>query len=149
MTPQPMEHGVGARAEIDQLIASFFELFGNRGGRRPDLGRIRELFVPEGVLARCVGSIPEVSGLEDFIAPREELLSSGTLTEFEEVEISETTQVLGHLAHRLSRYRKRGILRGTAFVTRGVKSFQLLETPGGWRILSVTWDDEREGFSLD
>ena len=144
-----MEHGVGDTAEIDQLIASFFELFGNRGGRRPDLGRIRELLVPEGVLARCVTSIPEVSGLEDFIGPREELLSSGTLTDFEEVEISHHTQVWGHLAHRLSRYQKSGSLRGTAFVTRGIKSFQLVETPGGWRILSMTWDDEREGFSLD
>ena len=139
---------VEAGAEIDQLIASFFGLFNNREGHRPDLAGVRELFVPEGLIAKCVNSTPEISTLENFIAPRQKLLSGGTLTDFEEVETAETTQVLGHIAHRLSTYRKSGVLQGTPFVTRGVKSFQLLETPAGWRILSVTWDDEREDFSI-
>jgi ribosomal-protein-serine acetyltransferase len=137
---------IDARAEIDRLIASFFGLFNNRGGRRPDLARARELFVREGVIAKCVASTPEISTLEDFIAPRQELLTSGTLTDFEEVETSATTEIHGHIAHRVSNYRKSGVLEGTPFVTRGVKNFQLLETPSGWRILSMTWDDEREGF---
>lgn len=137
-----------ANAEIEQLIASFFGLFNNRGGRRADLARIHELFVPEGRIAKCVASTPEISNLEDFIAPRRELLSSGTLTDFEEVETSETTHVFGHIAHRLSTYQKRGVLEGTLFVTRGIKSFQLIHTADGWRILSMTWDDEREGFQL-
>ena len=137
-----MEGRAEAGAEIDQLIASFFGLFNNRGGSRPDLAGARKLFVPESVIAKCVASNPEISTLEEFIAPRQELLSSGTLTDFEEVEISATTQMFGHIAHRLSTYEKRGVLEGTPFVTRGVKSFQLVETPAGWRILSVTWDDE-------
>ena len=144
-----MEGRAEAKEEIDQLIATFFGLFNNRGGSPPDLARVRELFVREGLIAKCVASTPEISTLEDFIAPRRELLSSGTLTDFEEVETSETTQVFGHIAHRLSIYQKSGVLRGTPFVTRGVKSFQLLETPAGWRILSMTWDDEREGFQLE
>ena len=144
-----MERHAEAKEQIDQLIASFFDLFNNRGGRRPDLAGVRELFVREGLIAKCVASTPEVTTLEDFIAPRRELLSSGTLTEFEEVETSETTQVFGHIAHRLSHYRKSGVHQGTPFVTKGVKSFQLLETPEGWRILSMTWDDEREGFQLE
>ena len=144
-----MEGRAKANAEIDQLIASFFGLFNNRGGSRPDLARARELFVREGLIAKCVASPPEISTLEDFIAPRQELLSSGTLTDFEEVETSQTTQVFGHIAHRLSTYQKSGVLQGTPFVTRGIKSFQLLETPAGWRILSMTWDDEREDFQLE
>lgn len=133
-----------ATVEIDRLVAWFFRLFNNRGGRPPDLSRIHELFVPEGVIAKCVDSAPEISTLDNFIAPRRELLSGGSLTEFEEVELSATTQVFGHIAHRLSTYQKSGVLQGTRFVTRGVKSFQFLETPPGWRILSVTWDDERD-----
>jgi ribosomal-protein-serine acetyltransferase len=144
-----MEGRAEARAEIDQLIASFFGLFNNRGGQGPDVGRVRDLFVTEGLIARCVDSTPEIFSLETFIAPRQEMLSNGTLTEFEEVETSGTTHVLGHIAHRLSTYRKSGVLQGTPFATRGVKSFQLLETPSGWRILSMAWDDEREEFPLD
>jgi hypothetical protein len=143
-----MEGHAEAKAEIDQLIASFFEAFGNRGGR-PSLANVRELLVREGLIAKCVASTPEISTLEDFITPRQELLSGGSLTGFEEVETSETTQVFGHIAHRLSIYQKSGVLHGTSFVIRGVKSFQLLETPAGWRILSMTWDDEREDFSLE
>jgi ribosomal-protein-serine acetyltransferase len=142
-----MEGHAEAKAEIDRLIASFFGAFDNRGGR-PSVAKVRELFVREGLFAKCVASIPEISTLDDFIAPRQELLSGGTLTDFEEVETSETTQVFGHTAYRLSTYQKSGVLQGTSFVTRGVKSFQLLETPAGWRILSMTWDDEREGFLL-
>lgn len=137
-----------ALAEIDRLIEKFFSAFNNRGGRRPDLARVQELFVPEGLVAKCVAATPEISTLPAFIAPRQELLSGGTLTEFEEVETSQTTEVLGHIAHRLSTYRKSGVMEGAPFVTRGAKSFQLLETPAGWRILSVMWDDEREGFQL-
>jgi ribosomal-protein-serine acetyltransferase len=143
-----MEDRAEAGAEIDQLIASFFGLFNNLAGSRPNLAKVRELFVREGLIAKCLASTPEISTLEDFIAPRQELLSSGTLTDFEEVETSETTQVFGHIAHRLSTYQKSGVLQGAPFVTRGVKSFQLLETPAGWRILSMTWDDEREDFQL-
>ncbi len=133
---------------IDQLIAAFFAVFDNHGGRQPDVGRMRELFAERGVLAKCVASAPEISTVEEFIAPRQELLTSGALTDFEEVETSATTQVFGHIAHRQSTYRKSGLLHGAPFVTRGVKSFQFLETPAGWRILSVTWDDEREGFAV-
>jgi ribosomal-protein-serine acetyltransferase len=143
-----MEGRAEAHAEIDQLIRSFFALFNNRGGSRPNLAKVRELFVREGLIAKCVASTPEISTLDDFIAPRQELLSGGALIDFEEVETSETTRVFGHIAHRVSIYQKSGVLQGTPFVTRGVKSFQLIETPAGWRILGITWDDEREDFSV-
>jgi len=136
------------KAEIDRLISAFFGLFCNQNGMRPDLSRVHDLFVKEGVIARCVAASAEIMTLDQFIGPRVELLSSGTLTDFAERETSETTEVLGHIARRLCTYEKRGVLRGEAFVTRGVKSFQLLETPVGWRILSMAWDDERDGFDI-
>lgn len=131
-----------AKAEIDRLIANFFSLFSNRGGSRADVAGVRNLFVTQGLIAKCVASAPEILTLEEFITPREELLSDGTLTDFAEVETSETTQVFGHIAQRVSTYEKSGVLHGEPFVTRGVKTFQLIETPAGWRILSMTWDDE-------
>jgi len=130
------------KADIDRLIASFFAVFDNRAGKRADVAGIRDLFVADGLIAKCVAPAPEIMALDDFIEPREELLSNGTLIDFFEVETSETTQIFGHIAQRLSNYEKSGILNGTPFVTRGVKTFQLLQTPAGWRILSMMWDDE-------
>ena len=134
--------------EIDQLTAAFFGLFSNLDGARPELERIFDLFVPQGLIAKCGERDPEISTLRDFIAPRQELLSNGSLTEFSEVETSESTQIFGSIATRWSVYRKSGRRDGTWFSSRGVKSFQFVETPRGWRILSMSWDDERPGFAI-
>lgn len=139
---------VDAKAEIDRLTDSFFALFSNREGVRPDLGKIFDLFVPNGLIAKCTGPDPEISTLHEFIAPRQELLTNGSLTEFSESETSERTQIFGNIAQRLSTYQKRGCLEGVPFATRGVKTFQFLRARTGWRILSVSWDDEREGLAI-
>lgn len=136
-----------AKAEIDRLTAAFFALFSNRRGT-PDLAGIYDLFVEQGVIAKCTAAEAEISTLQEFIWPRQELLSNGSLTDFFEAETAETTEILGHIARRTSEYRKSGILNGAPFETRGVKMFQFIETERGWRILSVTWDDERDGFAL-
>jgi ribosomal-protein-serine acetyltransferase len=140
--------GPAAKADIDRLTESFFALFSNRGGVRPELGRIFDLFVPQGIIARCAGSAPEISSLEAFIEPRQELLSSGGLTDFAEVETSESTHIFGNMAQRLSTYQKSGSRDGVPFLSRGVKSFQYVQTADGWRILSMVWDNEEDGLSL-
>ena len=133
---------------IDQLIAAFMGVFSNQGGARPRLELIRELFIEEGLIIKNSGPAPEVCGLEAFIRPRERILSDGTLTDFEEHEESARTLVFGNIAQRVAVYSKSGILSGQPFRTRGVKTTQLVRTPGGWRISALAWDDEREGFAV-
>ncbi|HXH94281.1 MAG TPA: DUF4440 domain-containing protein [Thermoanaerobaculia bacterium] len=140
---------VDAQVEIDRLTDSFFALYSNRDGVRPDLGRIFDLFVPNGLIAKCTGPDPEISTLHEFIAPRQELLTNGSLTDFSESETSKHTQIFGNIAQRISTYQKSGCLDGVAFTARGVKTFQFLWTRTGWRILSVSWDDEREGLAVE
>jgi hypothetical protein len=137
-----------AKIEIDRLTAAFFGLFSNRNGP-PDVARIAHLFVAPGIIAKCVEREPEILSLEAFIAPRQQLLTNGSLTDFSEVELSEVTHIFGHIAQRVSTYRKSGVLNGVPFQTDGVKLFQFIETMNGWRILAMSWDDEREGFSID
>jgi hypothetical protein len=132
--------------EIADLTAAFFRLFSNRDAV-PRLERIFDLFVPRGVIARCVGDEPEVSTLEEFIAPRQLLLTNGTLTDFAERELSGTTETWGNIGRRVCTYEKSGVREGLPFASRGVKIFQFVRTTRGWRILSVAWDDEREGFA--
>lgn len=139
---------VDAKAEIGRLTDSFFALFSNRDGA-PDLERIFDLFVPNGLIAKCTGADPEISTLQEFIEPRKELLTNGSLTEFSESEASERTEIFGNIAQRLSTYQKSGSLDGVPFTAHGVKTFQFVKTRLGWRILSVTWDDEREGLAIE
>jgi hypothetical protein len=137
-----------AKAEIDRLTLSFFGLFSNSGSIEPHLQRIFDLFVSQGVIAKCTSDEPEISTLQEFITPRQELLTNGTLTEFSEVETSERTEIFGNIATRVGTYQKSGVLDGKSFTSRGLKSFQFVKTMSGWRILSATWDDERDGFSF-
>jgi hypothetical protein len=138
----------GDERAIDALVRGFFGLFSNRGGVRPDLRALFELCIPETIISKCVSSAPEVMSLEAFIAPREALLSNGTLTDFEERETAHHTQVFGNVAVRSCTYTKSGVLNGVPFDARGAKVFQFIKGPRGWRISAVAWDDEREGFRL-
>ncbi len=137
-----------AKVAIDRLVASFFELFSNRDGIQPNLGLIFDLFVPEGIITKASGPAPEISSLKDFIAPRQALLTDGTLTDFVETETSQSTWVFGNIAHRASTYQKSGRLNGEWFSAQGMKSFQFIHTAVGWRISSVIWDDERPGLAV-
>lgn len=129
------------KSDIDTLVDEFFQLFDNRNGRIPELDQIYRLFIAQGMIAKCVGSLPEIYTLADFIAPRKILLSNGTLTEFCEQEISEDTQIFGHIAQRICHYRKSGQLNGAPFTATGTKSIQFIKMPNGWRMSSVIWDD--------
>ncbi len=132
---------------IDALVHAFFDRFTNRRGARPDLAGLFDLCIPEAVITRCVTASPEVMSLEAFIAPRQALLSGGSLVDFQEVELAHRTDVFGNVAQRCCTYRKSGVLNGSRFETIGVKMFQFVRRPEGWRISAVSWDDEREGFS--
>lgn len=131
-----------AEREIDALAAAFFAVFDNRGGVRVDIGKLHLMCIPQALLIKAVGPVPEVCDLDAFIAPRERLLNGGTLVDFHEQELSARTEIFGNVAQRWCRYRKAGVLGGRAFATEGMKGLQLLRTPQGWRISAVLWDDE-------
>ena len=136
------------RRAIDVLVQSFFAVFDNRDGRRPRLGELHELCLPECVITKSEPSGLAVMGIEAFIAPRAELLMGGRLVDFFEEEIAGRTDLFGGVAQRISVYRKSGVLDGMAFSARGVKTLQLVQAADGWRISAVAWEDEREGLPI-
>ncbi len=129
-----------SKAEIDALTAEFFGAFDNRGGRAADVDRIRRLMLPGGVIVNT-GPPFTAYTVEEFVAPRRELLLSGRLVEFSEWETSERTEISGGLASRIGGYRKSGLLDGSVYEGVGVKTFQFVLTPEGWRIAAFSWYD--------
>jgi len=121
------------------LVDQFFAAFDNREGP-PRLDSLYPLFAAQGRLVKP-GVVPEVLDLPAFITPRKKLLDTD-LRDFFERETSFEETRFGRIAHRWSRYEKAGVLRGSPFSQTGTKSFQFVQTPGGWRILSVCWDDD-------
>jgi hypothetical protein len=133
-------------ATLQALIGGFFAAVSFPEGGAPQYDRIRDVFVPEGLLIKNSGEAPEISGLDAFIAPRQELFDAGRLTSFEEVEVAARTETFGNVAHRLSTYEKRGVQDGAAFSATGIITTQFIATPAGWRMTAMAWDDERPGL---
>ncbi|MET7679940.1 DUF4440 domain-containing protein [Streptomyces sp. NPDC005423] len=131
------------KAELDRLMREFLGAFTNTGGRRPNVGVVHDLFIPQGMIINNTGDEPVLHDLAAFVEPRERILTDGTLTEFSEWEVAEKTEIYGSIAHRFSDYRKSGRLDGEWFEGAGHKATQFVRTPDGWRMTSMAWDDER------
>ncbi|MGW7069308.1 DUF4440 domain-containing protein [Streptomyces sp. NPDC054855] len=130
-----------SKNEIDAITAEFFGAFDNRGGRAADVARIRRLMLPGGVIV-STGPKFTVYTVDEFVEPRERLLSEGRLTEFSEWETSERTEIEGDIASRFGEYRKSGTLDGAPFEGGGTKTIQFVRTPEGWRIAAFSWYDK-------
>ena len=125
------------RAELKALADEFFQAVSFESGERPAYGKIHDLFIDDGKLIRCSSEAPEITSVQEFIASRQHMFASGELTSFEEVETAAITEVFGNIAHRLSTYAKRGMVRGEAIDARGVISTQFIRTAHGWRMSSM------------
>lgn len=136
------------RSELDHLSREFFRAVSFEPGGKPPYETIHALFVPTGLLIKNSGDSPEISSPAEFIAPRQRAVESGELSRFLEVELWQTTQIFGNVAHRFSAYEKSGVLKGEAFRARGMISTQYIRTLAGWRISAMAWDDERPGLGL-
>jgi len=135
-----MSH-VMSQTEIDALVADFFGAFDNRGGAA-DVGRLRRLMVPGGVIVNTRPSLA-VWTVEEFVEPREKLLArGGRLVGFSEWETASHTEIVGDLATRTGEYRKSGMMDGAPYEGGGTKTFQFVRTAEGWRIVAFSWFDE-------
>lgn len=139
----------GDRAAIAGIVRTFFDAFTSGTACAARLDALRQVFLPEAVIIRTCGGEPAVYGVDSFIAPRRELLSNGTLTDFREWETSGRTDVFGDIAVHFCSYAKTGVQNGTPFTGRGMKTLQFVRTSAGWRISAAAWDDERDGLAIE
>jgi hypothetical protein len=128
-------------AEIDALIRRYYAAFDNRDGRVPDLGELRSLFAVGACITRVSSTAVDFWTVDEFITPRIDWLTKGTLSDFHEWETRARTTVLGDIASRESWYCKAGTSDGAPFAGEGRKFIQLYRTAERWLIASVLWQD--------
>lgn len=131
-----------SRAQVDALISRFFGAFNNPGGRKPNLTELLCLFSRKAIVAKHFECQCELYSPEEFAKPRVALLTKGELTEFHEWEESQTTEIVGTLATRTSRYAKAGSFNGKPYSGTGTKFFQLAKFSSGWQIVALSWIDD-------
>jgi hypothetical protein len=137
------------RAAIAGLVNTFFGAFTSAPDTAARMAALRALFLPEAVIVRTGGGEPAVYDVDGFIAPREALLTGGTLTDFREWQLHGRTDVFGDIAQHVAGYAKAGVQDGQPFTARGMKTLQFVRTSAGWRISAAAWDDERPGLTID
>jgi hypothetical protein len=134
--------------ELDHLIATFFQAVSFEQGGSPAYHQLYDLFLDNGLLIKNSSAVPEITTVSQFIEPRTQLVASGQLTAFNEVELTAITEMFGNVAHRFSTYAKTGVQNGNSFAARGMISTQFVMTPSGWKISAMAWDDERPGLTI-
>ncbi len=131
-----------SRAEVDALVGRFFSAFDNRGKSQPNLAQLVSLFSTKAIVAKHFEGQCELYSPEEFAAPRVALLTNSELIDFHEWEESNTTEVVGSLAIRTSRYAKSGTYNGKPYSGTGTKFFQLAKFHSTWQIVALSWIDD-------
>lgn len=136
-------------ATIDGLMKAFYDVISGPPGQPRQWSRDRTLYIPDvrfvSVQKRKDGSISArpISHQEFVDASNASLLRNG----FYECEIHRETQQFGNIAHIFSTYESR-IQKDGPVIARGINSLELFNDGKRWWVLSVQWDEEREGVKI-
>jgi RimJ/RimL family protein N-acetyltransferase len=133
--------------QILALVRTYFAAFTSGEGTDSRLEALRAVMLPSAIIVRTCGLSPAVYDIESFIAPRRELLTNGSLSNFSEQARLGHLDVFGDIAHWFGRYTKDGELHGQPCPGAGMKSIQFVRTHEGWRISAAAWDDDRPGIT--
>jgi hypothetical protein len=144
--PVPPLDGTDDRDAITEVVRVFFAAFTSGADLDDRLADLRAVLLPSAVIVRTCGDEPVAYSVEEFLAPRRELLAGGTLVDFREWELSGRTEVFGDVAQHFCAYAKSWVQDDQPVTGRGMKTLQLVRTSAGWRISAAAWDDEREGL---
>lgn len=144
---------VSARTEdvatIDGLMKAFYEVISGPPGQPRQWARDRSLYIPDvrfvAVEKRKDGSIEAEPVTHQEFVDRSDasLVKNG----FYESEIHRDTQQFGNIAHIFSTYESR-IKKDGPVIERGINSLELFNDGKRWWVLSVQWDNEREGVTI-
>jgi len=143
-----------AYSRIDGVIRALYEcISGPPGGQ--DWDRDRELFHPRALITRTriVDGKPVAFALtfDEFMAATIPLLAGKS---FYEIETRRSTQRFGQIAHVMSAYEARELPDAKKVQFRGINMIHLWhgslsdDTPERWWIMSIIWDNERDGVKI-
>ena len=138
------------RAEIGAAIDEMYAMISGPKGPR-DWSRQASCFHPD---ARQIRTwidedgrpVCKIMSLDDYARDTAPYFA---VNDFHEIEIARRIDLFGNVAHAWSAYEARTSLDDAEPERRGINSIQLFHDPEkGWRIMSMLWDNEREGVSL-
>ncbi len=138
------------RAEIGAAIDEMYAMISGPKGPR-DWSRQAHCFHPEARQIRTWVDADgraacRIMGLEDYARDTTPFFAEN---DFYEVETARRIDLFGNIAQVWSAYEARSAPGDADPERRGINSIQLFRDPKlGWRIMTMIWDNEREGVAL-
>ena len=129
--------------QIDLVTDALYSSICFEVGGKPELDKLRTLFITEGKLINNNES-PIILSVDQFIEVFNEQLSSGAVKSFYEAEISSRTELFGTIAHRFSTYEAKFDLNATEPFSIGINSIQFIKKLGIWLVSSMVWNDQTQ-----
>jgi len=139
------------RSSISAVIDAMYAMVSGPAGPR-DWSLQKTLFHPEARQIRTeVGgdSKPwlKMMSLDDYVADTKAFFAAN---DFYEIEVARRIHEFGAIAHVWSVYEARRAPDDKTPERRGINSIQLYKDERGhWQIMSMIWDNERAGLSVD
>jgi hypothetical protein len=134
-------------SQLDDVMRLFYKVISFAEGRTPDWQCMQGLFSPHARITRVTPEGVDYMDLATFRSMAEEMIEVGAFTCFYEREIARRVDRYGSVIHVASAYETKISPRAIDYIERGVNSLQLIREGGGWKIVSLCWDDHAP-FSL-
>ncbi|CAN5143375.1 hypothetical protein BH18GEM1_BH18GEM1_03700 [soil metagenome] len=134
---------------IDAIIGALYDVISGPAGER-DWDRFRSLFAPGAVLSAMVprpdGTSPlRVFTYEDYVGFGGEYFKDNA---FYDREAGRALRRFGNIANTMSFYESRHALDDPEPFARGINTITLVTDGARWYIVSIAWDEVREGNPL-
>jgi len=134
---------------VGAVIDAYYASISGPKGQPRDWERFSSLFMPDArfILPRVVDGkvVPMSLSPQEFIDMNRKYFERGG---YYETDIHRDIDAFGHIAQVFSTYESRRALTEPLPYSRGINSFQLLNTGDRWWITTIIWDTEQPDTNL-
>ncbi len=134
--------------QIDHLTQKFYESICFSQEKYPNIDQLQELFYGDGKLVNGNFDNPLEFTVQSYIQAIMHQIEEGNAEFYSIQEIADVTEVFGNTAHRVSVYEHASISNAPQPWKRGVNYIQFIFSDGAWKIISMLWNDEKEGLKI-
>jgi len=142
----------GDGGSVDAILAALYESVSHPSDKEPDWARMRNIFLPVGMLIppkrpnEDMFTVIDVDGFRDRVRKAEAAAKQkGDPTAFFEKEVARRTDCFGNVCQIFSTYEARRSPSDEKPFVSGINSIQLVNDGERWWVASIVWDTERPG----
>jgi hypothetical protein len=146
-TKSSIPYTVPDDSAITKAVHDAYAAISFKKGEKPRYSEIKNYFIPQAQLINFRTDTAQVTNLDQFVNLYQQFIEGNHISLFYEEELFGRTEQFGRVAHRISTY-KTYLNRLDTIEERGVNSFQLIKTKGGWKVSSIIWDVEKPALKI-